>query len=93
LIRRLIVKRRVLHTVRRIRKERDITMKKIGWRFLRGVVYVFLSGLAAKYAPVLDPILGSALGPGATASLVGGALLALDKYLGIGGLVPYAPAK
>jgi len=67
-------------------------MKKLAWRFGRGVVYVFLSGLAAKYAPILDPILGPAIGPGATASIVGGILLALDKALGIGGLVKY-PAK
>lgn len=67
--------------------------KKLAWRFGRGALYVFLSGLAAKYAPILDPILGSALGPGATASLVGGALLAVDKYLGIGGLVSATPTK
>jgi len=83
-VRRLIVKRRVLHTVRSIRKERDITMKKLAWRFARGVVYVFLSGLAAKYSPILGPEL--------SASIVGGILLALDKYLGIGGLVKY-PGK
>ena len=67
--------------------------KKLAWRFGRGFVYVLLSGLAAKYAPILDPVLGPALGPGATASLVGGALLALDKAFGIGGLVSGAPTK
>lgn len=81
------MKRRVLRTVWNIRKESDMNFKKLAWRFGRGVVYVFLSGLAAKYTPVLDPILGPALGPGATASLVGGILLALDKAFGVGALV------
>lgn len=64
-----------------------MSFKKLGWRFIRGAVMVFLSGVAAKYAPVLDPLLGPAMGPGATAALVGGLLLAVDKALGIGSLV------
>lgn len=64
--------------------------KKLGWRFVRGSVYVLLAGLAAKYAPILDPLLGPSLGPGATASLTGGILLALDKALGLGAVVPPA---
>ena len=59
--------------------------KKLGWRFLRGGVYVFLSGLAAKYSPVLGPELSG--------SLVGGILLALDKAAGVGSLVSGAPMK
>ena len=74
-----------------MRKER--IMRKLAWRFVRGSVYVLLSGLAARYAPVLDPILGPALGPGATASLIGGALLALDKAIGVGGWVPATPKQ
>ena len=60
-------------------------MKKLAWRFVRGVVYVFLSGLAAKYSPIL--------GPDVSASIVGGILLAIDKALGIGGLVAATPSK
>lgn len=59
--------------------------KKLAWRFGRGTVYVFLSGLAAKYTPVLGPELA--------ASLAGGILLALDKALGVGGLVAPASSK
>lgn len=82
---RWLLRRRLLHRVRAIRKEADVDWKKLAWRFGRGTVYVFLSGLAAKYSPVL--------GPDLSASLAGGILLALDKALGIGGLVSGAPAK
>ena len=59
--------------------------KKLAWRFGRGLVYTFLSGLAAKYSPVL--------GPEVSASIVGGILLTLDKALGVGAIVSGAPAK
>ena len=54
-------------------------MKKLAWRFARFGVYVFLSGLASKYSGVIPPELA--------ASVVGGLLAAIDKHLGIGGLV------
>lgn len=78
-VRRWLLKRRVLHTVRSMRGEHDVSIKKLAWRFGRGVVYVFLSGLAAKYSPIL--------GPEVSASIVGGVLLALDKAMGVGALV------
>jgi len=81
---RLVVKRRVLHTVRRMRRE-EAGMKKLAWRFGRFGVYVFLSGLAAKYSPILGPEL--------SASIVGGALAALDKHFGVGRLVSATPTK
>jgi len=77
-------KRLLLQRIRLIRKERDTVFKKLAWRFVRGGVYVFLSGVAAKYAPILGPEL--------TAAAVGGILSAVDKALGIGRLVP-APTK
>ena len=73
-----VTRRRTLHRLRHIRKEADVDWKKLAWRFGRGAVYVFLSGLAAKYSPVLGPELSG--------SLAGGILLALDKALGVGGL-------
>lgn len=57
--------------------------KKLGWRFTRGVVYVFAAGVTARYAPVLDGVIGQ----GATAAGIGGLLLAIDKHFGFGGLV------
>ena len=59
--------------------------KKLAWRFLRGGVYVFLAGLAAKYSPVI--------GEEATAVVVGGILGAIDKALGIGALVSSTSTK
>lgn len=82
---RWITYRRTLHRLRLMRKERDCTMKKLAWRFGRGVLYVFLSGLAAKYTTFLAPEV--------SASLIGGALLAADKAMGVGALVSGAPAK
>lgn len=76
---RWIAYRRMLHRLRLMRKERDVDIKKLAWRFARGTIYVFLSGLAAKYTPVLGPEL--------SASLAGGILLALDKAIGVGGWV------
>jgi hypothetical protein len=64
-------------------------MKKLAWRFGRFTVYVFLAGLGAKYAPVLDGVVGQ----GATMAAIGGVLAALDKYFGVGGLVAPSPAK
>lgn len=57
-------------------------MKKLAWRFGRFGVYVFLAGLGAKFAPVLDTV-----APGTTAAVIGGLLAALDKHFGVGGLV------
>jgi len=59
--------------------------KKLAWRFIRGAVYVFVSGLAAKYSPILGPEL--------SASIAGGVLLALDKAMNVGGLVPAPSTK
>ena len=56
-----------------------MSFKKLGWRFLRGGVYVFLSGLAATKFPLL--------GPEVTAAAIGGILAALDKALGVGAIV------
>ena len=78
-LKRWLVERYVLHRVRVLRKESDIVLKKLGWRFVRGTLGVLIAGVTAKYAPVF--------GPEATAVLAGGILAALDKALGIGGLV------
>jgi len=61
--------------------------KKLAWRFTRGAVYIFLSGLAAKYGPAIG------VNETAAASAIGGILLAADKALGVGGLVSGEPTK
>lgn len=58
--------------------------KKLAWRFGRGAIYTFLSGLAATKGPNIG------LDPAISGSLIGGLLLAIDKKLGVGSFV--APA-
>jgi len=72
-----------------IRGEKEADVKKLAWRFGRFGVYVFLAGLGARYAPVLDTVVG----PGATTAAIAGVLAALDKHFGVGGLVSAAPTK
>lgn len=58
-----------------------MSFKKLGWRFVRGGVYAFLSVKVA--------FLGAQVGldESTSAAIVTGIMLALDKLLGVGGLV------
>ena len=76
---RWLVHRRTLREVRHIRKEADVSFKKLAWRFGRFGVYAVLTGLAAKFQGVIDPTVAAAA--------IGGILAALDKVLGVGALV------